>query len=538
MKKLILMVAIAIFFVGILPAVAPQEKHVEGEVVEAEINPIKEQLVEEREFAEIKRKKLQNNEKLEEETVEKFRILEKEQLQEVMKLDEEGLLTLAELDEHQIKKIAGIRINGLRKITSLNEKTIKKLIELDEKQLEKLSVLDRARLKKFSELIKTDLSKELQKIEIKKVDPNLLFKKRIISQQKIRKAEERFQIAKQELLELGKELDNEKKALITAQENGEKKMVEEHAKEYLLIAVDAIISHLEKIKNKIQQSQGIDEEEALGLVKDINLKIKELEDIKSNVESTKTKEEIKNQAKNINSAWKRIRISSEFYVSVLINKKIEETIKRSEQLEKKLESILTEMEESNLNISNIEDMLTEFSEKIDEARNGFKQSIGKFKEAKSTGVKIDLEKKVIEGKYLAKEAEVALKNAHTTLIEIIKNIRYLDETVNLEKEREEEWILAEETEEKDNVNVEVEGFLKIEHQKLVNLLAKTLNQSKTNAEIEVEIKVDYENLELKKEIKGALTENQKDLINELTESLEDIDEKVKIKIQSGKEAGQ
>ena len=76
----------------------------------------------------------------------------------------------------------------------------------------------------------------------------------------------------------------------------------------------------------------------------------------------------------------------------MANKKIEETIKRSEQLEKKLEGILAEIEEKGLDVQNIEDKLTKFSEKIHEARTKFKQSQEKFKAAKSTGIKADLQK--------------------------------------------------------------------------------------------------------------------------------------------------
>lgn len=524
MRKIISILIISLFFLSIFPIVISQEE------AEAK-NPIKEELVKARDFAEIKREKLQKAE-INEEILEKFRILEKEKLQNVIKLNDEELINLSKLKEDQIKKLAEIKTARLRKIMSLDKEKINKISSLDKEQLEKLSYLDRASLKKFSELNKEDLNKELQKIEIKKIDPKLLFRKRIMSEKKIKMVEERFQIAKQKLLELKKELDTEIRLLKMADEKNDEEALKEYAKKYLITAADAIINHLEKIKSKIEQSQNIDEEEASNLIKDINAKIEEIENAKLKIGDATTKEEIREAAKIINAAWKRIRIKSEFYVSVLVNKKIEEIIKRSEQLEKKLENILAEMEEKNLNVQSIEEKLTKFSEKIDEARIKFKQSQEKFKEAKSTGVIEDLQKLIFESKSLAKDSRILLKEAHNILIEIIKDIRTLDKTVDFEKEREDEQIIIEEKEIKSKIDVEVEGFLKNSQQKLINSLINNLNQTKTNAEIEIEVKIEDKNLELKKEIKGTLTEEQKDLINKLTDGLEDIEDKVIIKIQS------
>jgi len=535
MKKAIFMLLIAIFFVNIFPIVTSQEKAEQTEKpLTTNSNPLKDDLAKEREFAEIKREKLQNTD-IKEEELDIFRALEKDKLQIVMGLNEEKIFKFAELQEAQISKLSEIDINGLRKILSLDKETIDKLTSLDKSQLEKLSALDRARIKRISELDKKSLINELQKIEIETTDSKLQFKKRILVEQKIIKEEERFQIAEQNLLKLKKELDTEIALLKLAQEKNDEKAVKEHSKNYLLRAADAIINHLEKIKSRVQQSQNIGEEEALGLVRDINLKIRDLEDIKSNAEDAEAKEEIRWAAKTINAAWKRIRIKSEFYVSILVNRKIQETIERSEQLEKKMESILTELEEKDNDIKNLEEQLTKFSVRIDEARIKFRLSQEKFREAQFTGIKKDLEMLIIEAKSLSKEARALLKDSHNIIKEIIKEIRVLDRTIGLEKQRKGEQITIKEEEEAENLNIQIEGFLKISQQNLLNSLIKNLNQTRTNTEIKIELKIEDQNLELKKEIKGALTKTQKDLINQLTESLETTDDKIIITIESENE---
>ena len=538
MKKIISILLLTILFVSIVPITLSQEKNKQIGTNQAETNTtiLKEDLTKEREFAEIKREKLQKTD-LKGEELDIFRVLKKDNLQKVMGLNEEKIFKFAELKEAQIKKLSEIKINGLRKLLSLDKETIEKIGFLDKGQLEKLSSLDRARLKRFSELNKDSLINELQKIEIKSADSKLQFKKRILTEQKIMKEEERFQIAEQNLLELKKELDTEITLLKTAQEKNDEGAVKEHSKNYLLNAADAIINHLEKIKSKIQQSQNIGEEEALELVKNINLKIDELKAAKSNAEDAATKEEIRLAAKSINAAWKRIRIKSEFYVSILINRKIKETIERSEQLEKKLESILTELEGKDNDVKNIEEKLTKFSEKIDEARIKFKLSQEKFREAQSTGIKKDIELLIIGAKFLSKCSRAELKESHNILTEIIKDMRALDKTINLEKQRSSEQIIITE-EEATNLNVQIEGFLKSSQQNLLYSLIKNLNQTKTNTEIKIEVGIEDQNLELKKEVKGTLTKAQKDLINKLTDSLETTDDKITITIESENEVKQ
>jgi len=539
MKKAISIILITIFLVNILPIALSQEntQQIEKNQVETNSNPLKEDLAKERKFAEIKREKLQKTD-LKEEELDIFRVLEKDKLQRVMGLNEEKIFKFAELKDTQVKKLSEIKITGLRKFLSLDKETIGKLTSLDKNQLEKISHLDRARLKRFLELDKENLINKLQKIEIKSMDSKLTFKKRILTDKKIMKEEERFQVAEQNLLELKKELDAEIALLKTAQEKNDEKAIKEHSRKYLLNAADAIINHLEKIKSRIQQSQNIREEEALELVKDINLKITELENAKSNAEDTTTKEEVRWAAKTINAAWKRIRVKSEFYVSILVNKKIQETIERSEQLEKKLESILTELERKDNNLKNLEEQLTKFSERIDEARIKFRLSQEKFREAQSTGIKNDLEMMIIEAKSLSKESRAALKDSHDILKEIIKGIKALDKTIDFEKQREEEQITIKEEEETATIDIKIEGFLKTSQQNLLYSLIKNLNQTKTNTEIKIEVRLEDQNLELKKEIKGTLTKAQKDLINQLTDSLETTDDKIMIIIESENEVAQ
>lgn len=490
---------------------------------------LKEKLVKERQFAEFKRDKLQNTE-LKEEILDIFRILDEQELTRVMSLSENKIFKLAEFKEEHIKKLAKLELNNLRKITSLDKSTIEKLMDLEINQLEKLSYLDRARINSISN--SENIDNELSKIKLDISDNVLFFNKRIVSSKKIKEAEKNFQIAEQNLITLKKQLDSEKKLLKQAKESNNESGIREHSKRFLITASDAVINHLHKIKSKIQQSQNLEDEEDEELVKDIISKIQEIENIKPDIDANLSIEEIRVIAKDLNSAWKRIKIKSEFYVITLVNNKIDETIKRSEYLEKKLEIILTELEEKSLDILDIEIKLTEFSNKISIARINFKKSLDYFRKAKSTGIKKDLQQAILSYKEYSGLALNELRDNHDILKEIIKDIREKDKTVNLGKEISEVVIVTEKNIQP-FVNVEIEGFLDVSDQKIINELTLNLNKTKTNSYIRIFVIADSENYELKREIKGNLDQEQKTIINKLVNSLENVNGKVEIKIYSG-----
>jgi len=334
-------------------------------------------------------------------------------------------------------------------------------------------------------LNKEDLKKRLEKIKIRKVDKRLEFKKRIVSKKKIKDAEEKFKEAQEKLEEAKEKLENRKKLLQEAQEAGDEKGIKEHAKQGLLRATDAIIAHLEKVKNKVKESEDLSEEEVSSIVADLDAKIVEINDAKATAEAAATKEEIRTAAKKINAAWKRIKVKTEQHARNLVNEKVRGILKRSEQLERKLDRILAEMEEKGIEVEAIDEKESQFSNKVAEARDKLKQSQEKFKEAKATGIDEDRKSLLEETKSLAREAHDSLKEAHDILKEIVRSIKASYKEADFEAEDELIEIVDEEEleyEEKEKIKVEIEGTLIAEQQSIIDALVNSLNATNTNAE--------------------------------------------------------
>ena len=117
-------------------------------------------------------------------------------------------------------------------------------------------------------------------------------------------------------------ISERRRLLLAAKESGDEDAVIDHAKQGLLRAADAIIAHLEKVKSKAQESEQLSEEEVNGIVADLDAKIAEINDAKAAVEAATTKEEIREQAKKINAAWKRIKAKAEQHARNLVNENV------------------------------------------------------------------------------------------------------------------------------------------------------------------------------------------------------------------------
>src|SRR3989338_6157441 len=375
--------------------------------------------------------------------------------------------------KERLKEAENLQKDKVRAIKVSKDELLKErnFAELSKERLERVANLDRTRLEEFSNLNSAELKSRLEKIKIVKVDAKLEFRKRIVAEQRIALAEEMFNDAEERLHEAKEKLEKRRKLLLEAKSSGDEGAIIEHAKQGLLRAADAIISHLEKVKSKAQESEDLSEEEANEIVADIDAKIAEINDAKAAIEAATTKEDIREQAKKINAAWKRIKVKAEQHARSLINGGFGGILKRSEALERKIDRILAEMEERGIDVSSIEEKVAEFSDKVAGAREKLKQSNEKFKEAKSTG--IDEERKALleEAKTLAREAHDALKEAHDILNEIIREIKAVYKEADFEEEEELVEVVEEDEQEEDQqVEVEVEGLLTEEQQSTLDSL--------------------------------------------------------------------
>lgn len=195
------------------------------------------------------------------------------------------------------------------------------------------------------------------------------------------------------------------------------------AKEFLGNSADAIIEHLNKVKAKIQENEDLSDDEANAMIAQIDEKIAEIEAAKEKAQNATTKEEIRDAAKDINAAWKDIKITSLAHTNQLINARIGGIIVKSEHLKEKLDKILARMEANGKDVSNIKPMVDEFNADINLSKEKYDAAMEKFKEFWQAEDKSAAQDKLKEAQDLMNEAKQALKDANEKLREIVKAIK-------------------------------------------------------------------------------------------------------------------
>lgn len=245
------------------------------------------------------------------------------------------------------------------------------------------------------------------------------------------RAKERFENAKDKYLETRKRFEDAMRDKERCNEDcsKEKGILIERSKEHLRNSADAIIAHLNKVKERIDSNDKIEDEEANMLIATIEAKIKEIEEAKAELEKATTGREIAIASKKINAAWKRAKLKSEHIVERLNNARLGSLILKSKKMEARLESAVSKMAEKGVDTGDIESLINEFDGKIEEARGKFEQA-HKLLEIESEDSKEKAAKLIGEAKDLLKEANALLRE----IIHAIKEKNGEDELEEAEAE--------------------------------------------------------------------------------------------------------
>ncbi|RMF55070.1 hypothetical protein D6745_03230, partial [Candidatus Woesearchaeota archaeon] len=373
--------------------------------------------------------------------------------------------------------VAEPRLKKLDKLVASHPKVVDFVKNLPEEKAKVFLHLPRAEQKKLLGEDTYNAEKELSKFKLKKVKKSMLFKKRIISPSKVKKAEEEFKLAEEAYKKANKAYKEKKSLFLSVKEqlknckgvdttkcNDLREKVKEHAKDFLINAADMAIEHLKKIKHKVESSEEIDEAKADEIITEIDNTISKLEDVKSQVEAADTKEEIQKAAQAINRIWKGIKHKEKLHAARLVHAKVWNIIKRSEHLEERLDFALANMEEQGISIDNIEPKVNEFSEKIAFAKDNYEKAKELFKQAEGLKTENPTEDErtqvlelVTEARQLLRDAHESLKEAHTILMEIIREIKAQGGELQSEEEPEEEGLGKDEVYEVVEESYEDEG---------------------------------------------------------------------------------
>jgi len=328
---------------------------------------------------------------------------------------------------------------------------------LSEEQTNIFLHLSRAQQKAMLGMDNSSALQAMEKFSLKLVNKSLMFRKRVIAQERLRIAENNYIKAKQNYLMAMNSYKEAKRLFLQEKEmfrqcidsNTEeciqiRERAENHSRNMIINSANMIIEHLNKIKEKVNSSEEMDEERAEEIILEINGYISELKNAIAQAESAETKAEIKEAAKTVSKLWIRIRNRERLHAATVVKARVWGIIKRSEHLEQRLDSTLADMEEQGINVSNVDLKVDEFSEIIEQAKSKYKQAEDLINTAYLEEDKEELKEIVDQAKQLINEAHELLKEAHKLLVEIVRDIKLAGGEITPEEETEEEYEVVEE----------------------------------------------------------------------------------------------
>jgi len=361
-------------------------------------------------------------------------------------------------------KAAEWRVKNLERLADKSPRVQNLIENISEEKLDVFLHMSRAEQKNILEQDTENALKAMEKFKLKPVNKDMLFKKRIITANKLKQAEQNYVRAGQNYLKAlnsykqvkGKFLEAKERLRecedVDSEECDElRKRAQNHSVEMIVNSANMIIEHLNKIKEKVGSSETMDPERAEEILSEINSSISELEDAITQAESAETKEEVKEAAKTVSKLWIRIRHRERLHAASVVKARVWGIIKRSENLEDRLEQTLARMEEQGIEIDDIDARVGEFSAKIEEAKSKYEQAQDLMDGAYLEEDKEKLKEIVDEAKQLIDQAHELLKEAHTLLVEIVKDIKAAGGEITPETEEDEDdyEVVEEEDEEED-----------------------------------------------------------------------------------------
>src|SRR3989344_3778278 len=272
------------------------------------------------------------------------------------------------------------------------------------------------------------------------VKDNLIVRKRMTSRlqearEKLSEAKEKYMKVKERYAEKIKNLEKVKEKYGECQNSDTEdcklriKDTKTYAKEHLINSADLIIEKLNELKTKTESSEDLTEEEANEMIATLDEKISEIEEAKSTLESLNedsSKEEIKEAADTIKTAWNKINLHMYKIRVRNVGAMMNNLITKAEIYGDRIE-----LKASELNSDELNSLLSDYNSQVENARQKYEMAKEKW-QAATTPQEIDDARKEVN-QYL-KEANESLKQSREKLREMISMLKQNDSEISLDIE--------------------------------------------------------------------------------------------------------
>lgn len=334
------------------------------------------------------------------------------------------------------------------RIDAIKNAIANKVGNLTNEEIGKLEIMGRALASRIEKTNASQIMSVLQNIKTKIVQKVELFRNRVIAEAQLRIAAEKLRLAKL-VYEAAKLNAMDAKAKFRALNSSYfpcknssttqclevKARILEAARNLTVNSYGRAISYLEKLRERIGSSQFINSTNAQEAVAEIDSALALLQAGKLKAQNASTLAELRNASLELKRIILKIRTMVRLHEVRVIRARVSEVFERARHLERRMELILDKLNSSGINTSGMESNLSEFSAKVDAAKDKMNSSLALFREAVALRIQAQADGNVSEAEHaqiaeklnasrsLAKEAQTLLREAHAILVDIAKQVK-------------------------------------------------------------------------------------------------------------------
>ncbi len=346
-------------------------------------------------------------------------------------------------------------IDAAKDFRAMEPEQKQKIAELSTELQNKLKLMNREQLKKISQMTAEQIRERLQNYNVVKIyDSETGYKARKVAQEKIQalkqtreQLEEKYKNLESEMArernEFNKYKEFEKGCDANSSNSTECEQYRERAREYAKNALEKMaeteLNILDRLAAQAEQNEDLTEQELQEILDDIDAKKLEINDALAALDSAETKDEIKEAGQTIIDLWKEIRQRFVVHEYRLVKANVGGILLRAKVLDRKLDRLLAYYREKDMNTSEIQPLVDDYSALVESAREKFAQADEKFKEAWNLNKQANPDVEQIhtlaeEGRALVKDAQDDLKEAADKIKELFQSLKQDQRKIVLEDE--------------------------------------------------------------------------------------------------------
>ncbi|MFH1133596.1 MAG: Kazal-type serine protease inhibitor domain-containing protein [Nanoarchaeota archaeon] len=352
----------------------------------------------------------------------------------------ERLLTVAQgkvdrfqdLAQDRLERISNLKEDKVKKLATLAKADLAEVAALSESQLNDFSELSAAKMKRYAKMAKDKLQATDFASIVAEDDK---FVQKALMKRKVGQADKAAYAGFRDTLkDIKGEADADKQAFQEAKQalnrcvaqgktcNAEEEAVLENGKAYLLKALDAMIAEIDERIAFLKSDEGITDEDAQAIIAKLEERKQELTAMKAKAEAATTKEELQAAAQELFTAWQKAKPDVTNAGLRVKHFRIGEIIAQATLLEKKMDKTLQQMEDDGIVINGSEELIIQFSEKVDAAKQDYELAKQKWLLGKnaSSEERVRLYK---EANDLLRDAHLKLKEANEILRKLVKLVK-------------------------------------------------------------------------------------------------------------------